>query len=338
MVHCRSKQIHAFLPTPVEIQEFIAARTRIATQGEVNATAALPQHLACGTANPLWLNARKHRITGSVVGAILGMNKYNSPDQCLEDLINPSFTGNCCTEWGTKHEDDAQAATLDYLRLQDPTVAIDNKGLVLSTRKDLGWCGQSPDGVIADRNWLVEYKAPYGQRNLTMIPNVSVDLYPRHIIANAPSLGGHAVAIPPYYFAQVQWGAALSLHERILFVVWAPAGMGHELPFTGAASGIKIKGTCAATSIISQQTTQVPGGEVHEALVSTPSGLIQVTDIPRDDMWFKWAIPLVRDFWETRYVPRALHFANMRDALRRAFSAWCASHVLVRKKHVCVAI
>lgn len=273
--------------------------------------ARLPQHLDDGEANPEWLHSRKNKITGSMVGAILGMNKYCSPQKCLANLLCPSFTGNVCTVYGNTHEDDAQDSTLSYLRMTEPRALIQNCGLMVCTKKDMGWCGQSPDGLFG--KYLVEYKCPYGQRGRVEVPGQPVDLYPRSVIPHAASLGGHAVAIPPYYFAQVQWGANLGDFERILFVVWAPAGRrAVVLPFRGEAEGCAVQEKAVGEPRVIHETRvqTTPTQYIIERLVSTRHGLIQVTDLPCDTTWFDWALPRVRDFFTLRYIPALVQTQN----------------------------
>jgi hypothetical protein len=307
LIQQRMRTIH--VPTDEEMRSFVEEHSTPMSAAEAAATSALPQHHPNGAANQAWLDSRKHKITGSIVGGILGLNKYASQDDVLENLLFPNWCGNVCTEYGNTHEDDAQDATLCYLRARDPDNAdIENVGFVPCTRDGMGWCGQSPDGIQPGCNRLVEYKGPYGQRNTTSVPDGPIDLYPRGVMSHAPTLGGHAIPVPEYYYAQVQWGAGLSGYDRVLFVVWAPAGTVATLPFAGEASGAAVAGQGeSGTRVLHEKRVDTGNGNhVLESLVSTPKGLIQVTDFPRDDAWFDWALPRVRKFWEERYVPGVL--------------------------------
>ena len=289
------------------VAAFLLEHSTPVSVAEAAEVAALPQHHADGRANQAWLSSRKHRITGSIVGSILGQNKYCKDHEVLEQLLRPSWTPNPCTDYGNRNEDRAQDATLAYLRLKDPDATIANCGLVLCTREGLGWCGQSPDGIDHANNRLLEYKCPYKQRNLTSVG--ICDLYPRERQLHAPTLGDHAVPVPRQYFCQVQWGANLNQHDRILFVVWAPAGAADEeptMPFSGAAAGAVVEGQQKSTStrVLREERIDTGNGNyVIEAMVATPHGLIQATDMPRDEAWMEYALPVVRKFWERRYVP-----------------------------------
>lgn len=108
-----------------------------------------------------WYEARKGRITGSAVGAILGLSPFTSRDDVMRRMVReyhgqPSdFTGNVATEYGTLNEPNALA---DYQMETDSVVVAE--GFVM-----LGeWLGASPDGLIGD-DGLIEIKCPYGLRH-----------------------------------------------------------------------------------------------------------------------------------------------------------------------------
>ena len=64
--------------------------------------------------SPEWFQARKGRVTGSMVGAILDIAPYMTRDQALRSMVRayhgaPSeFTGNVATEYGNKNEEGAR--------------------------------------------------------------------------------------------------------------------------------------------------------------------------------------------------------------------------------------
>ena len=162
----------------------------------------------------------------------------------------------------------------------------------------------------------MEYKCPYKQRNHTSVD--ICDLYPRERQLHAPTLGDHAVPIPRQYFCQIQWGANLNQHDRILFVVWAPAGAADQcntMPFSGAAAGAvvadPVEGRTSTTRVLREERIDTGNGNyVIEAMVATPHGLIQTTDVPRDEAWMEYALPIVRKFWSERYVPSWLRMKS----------------------------
>ena len=57
-----------------------------------------------------WFAQRKGRVTGSVAGAILGLNAHQSPDAILRRMVRDhhglesEFVGNIATEYGQLNE------------------------------------------------------------------------------------------------------------------------------------------------------------------------------------------------------------------------------------------
>lgn len=106
-----------------------------------------------------WQAARTGRITGSRVGAILGLSKYRTRDDVMREMVRqalgavPEFAGNEATRYGEAHESDAiNAYEQRYGALVMPS------GFVVHPEYD--WLGASPDGLVGD-NGMVECKCPY---------------------------------------------------------------------------------------------------------------------------------------------------------------------------------
>jgi putative phage-type endonuclease len=108
-----------------------------------------------------WFAQRKGRVTGSMVGAILGFNPYMTAADAMRRMVRdyhgaePEFTGNQATEYGTFHE---AGAIIDFemqtgLRVE-PAGFVDYED----------WLGASPDGYVSDGG-LIEVKCPYSQRD-----------------------------------------------------------------------------------------------------------------------------------------------------------------------------
>lgn len=155
-----------------------------------------------------WHEARKGKITGSRVGAALGLNPFMSPEQLLEELIRelngepPSFTGNEATRWGELHEPMALRAYRNRTRKH-----VANEGFV--PHREHAFIGYSPDGVVKDVKvngagvvvesravGVLEIKCPYSQ----YIPE----------------------ELPPHYYAQVQLGMEVLDVEQCDFFYWTP--------------------------------------------------------------------------------------------------------------------
>lgn len=148
-----------------------------------------------------WFAARRGRITGSVAGAILGVNPHTTRDDILRRLVRdwhgaePEFTGNIATEYGAHHED---GATVDF-QLE---TGLDVSPVGFLPHDD--WLGASPDGLTSDGG-VLEVKAPFGKRK---------DADPVFKL----------LADQPHYYAQVQVEMLCAGTEHAWFYQWAPGG------------------------------------------------------------------------------------------------------------------
>lgn len=110
--------------------------------------------------SPEWFEKRKGRISGSRVGAILGLSPFAKPDDVLRSMVreyhgaDSEFTGNIATQWGNDNEDKAIAV---YEETENQ--------LVVSTGFHIhgDMFGASPDGLVGD-DGLIEVKCPFGKR------------------------------------------------------------------------------------------------------------------------------------------------------------------------------
>ena len=102
---------------------------------------------------------RVGRVTGSRVGAVLGLNPYTTRDDVLREMVREAlgapreFVGNVMTQWGTDHEPEALA------RYSEQTgVFVEDAGFVVHPQ--YLWLGVTPDGMVGD-DGMVEVKCPY---------------------------------------------------------------------------------------------------------------------------------------------------------------------------------
>lgn len=157
-----------------------------------------------------WFKARKGRITGSAVGAILGLAPYMSRDDVMRRMVReyhnqPSeFTGNAATQWGTQME---KVAIGDF-EIERGHSVEDAPFVVW----DEDWLGASPDGYIGDDH-LIEVKCPYGLRN-----------------QNPPMF--KSIDDQQHYYAQIQIQLLVTNREGCFFWQWSPYGTQSEyVPF-----------------------------------------------------------------------------------------------------------
>lgn len=150
---------------------------------------------------PEWFAARKGRLTGSMVGAALGLAPYMSQEDCLRALVRdmhnmPSeFEGNIATDYGTNNEDLARSA----YELETGNTVVD-AGFV----QYMSWSGVSPDGYIGD-DGLIEIKCPFGKRK---------DETPEF----------KSIEDQPHYYAQIQWQMFVTGRKWCDFWQWSAHG------------------------------------------------------------------------------------------------------------------
>lgn len=152
-----------------------------------------------------WFQARVGRVTGSNVGAILGLNPYKTRDDVLREMVRAyhglesEFQGNVATEHGTFHEDGAAA---EY------EMETGNKIQECGFFPFEDWLGASPDGLIGD-DGLAEIKCPFGQRD-----------------KNPPVF--KTCKKQEHYLAQVQIELFCAERKWCDFYQWAPYGSQKE--------------------------------------------------------------------------------------------------------------
>ena len=145
--------------------------------------------------SPEWHQARRKRVTASMVGAILGHSPNLTRAGAMRRMVRdangaePEFTGNIATEYGVNNEAGAIAEyTMETWNVVQPCGFI--------TRED--WAGCSPDGLIGDDGGL-EAKCPFGKRK-------EGDLVP--------------LADQPHYYDQVQFSLWVTGRKFWHFYQW----------------------------------------------------------------------------------------------------------------------
>lgn len=143
---------------------------------------------------------RKGRVTGSAVGAVLGLSLWVTPDDVMRRMVRewhgaePEFTGNAATEYGSFHE---AGAIQDFEMLYGSTQPCG-----FFEYED--WLGATPDRLYGD-DAVIEVKCPYSIRAV-----------------QAPQFKD--VQAQPHYYAQVQIEMLCAGRSRCLFWQWAPGG------------------------------------------------------------------------------------------------------------------
>src|SRR5690554_409206 len=108
-----------------------------------------------------WFEQRKMRLTGSRIGAILGVSPWQKPDDVIRAMVRehhdyPSeFETNPAVDHGNNNE---QRALLCFMR--ETGLNVEECGFFPYGDR----LGASPDGLTSDGG-VLEIKAPYSLRN-----------------------------------------------------------------------------------------------------------------------------------------------------------------------------
>ena len=157
-----------------------------------------------------WFKNRKGRITGSNVGAILGLSPYTSRvdvmrRMCIEwQGLESEFQGNIATRYGEFHE---QLALKDF---SYQFYKVTECGFI--QHPTLEWLGASPDGLIND-DGILEIKCPYGLRDDPAPKFKTLDEQP-HYYAQMQIEMFCAQRKIGYFF---QWTSSCSILEVVSF-------------------------------------------------------------------------------------------------------------------------
>lgn len=152
--------------------------------------------------SPEWFAARKSRVTGSMVGAALGLDPNCTRDEAMRRMVRahqglPSeFVGNIATQWGQSHEQEAKEA-FEYevgRFVRDATFVVD---------PNRPWLGASPDGYV-DSDATVEIKCPFGLRD------------------HATPVTFKTIQEQPHYHAQMQIQMLVTGRKHCYFWQWTP--------------------------------------------------------------------------------------------------------------------
>jgi putative phage-type endonuclease len=148
-----------------------------------------------------WFKARKNRVTGSAVGAILGLSPFAKPDDAMRRMVREyhglptEFKGNVATEWGTRNE---AGAIVEYEMTTDRIVKP--ASFVMYEH----WLGASPDGYVSEKG-LIEVKCPFSLRH--EFAPVKFKLAKEQ----------------PHYYAQIQIQLFVTNREWCDFWQWTPS-------------------------------------------------------------------------------------------------------------------
>jgi putative phage-type endonuclease len=110
-----------------------------------------------------WFEARKGRVTGSNIGAILGLDPNRTRDEVMREMVRTyhghprEFQGNIATQHGVVHENEARD---DFCYATGAEVVPAS----FCIHSNIPWLGASPDGFVGD-DGILEIKCPFGLRD-----------------------------------------------------------------------------------------------------------------------------------------------------------------------------
>lgn len=148
-----------------------------------------------------WFEARRGRVTGSIVGGLLGLAPYMSKEDAFRALVRSchglpdEFKGNIATEYGTANEGLARSAYE-----METGQNVQGVGFVPFEN----WAGASPDGLVGD-DGMLEIKCPFGKRK-----------------DNPPEFS--SIDEQPHYYAQMQFQMFCTGRAWCDFFQWSPHG------------------------------------------------------------------------------------------------------------------
>jgi hypothetical protein len=219
-------------PQPIPETDAEVLRLLEITPERSREIAAMPQDITLETGevvkNPEWLASRRPngipRFTGSVFGELLGYSPYKKQDAGLNDLINPTFTGNAFTKWGFEHEDIACDKFEEWLAREYPSheSQVNHFGLLIDA--EFPFLAYSPDGDVtmtsADgvvSHALLEIKCP-GSPAKRFLKKSNEPIYGMHDWPN-----GQRGPAPINYWFQCQLGCRIFKRDYAFFVIWIPS-------------------------------------------------------------------------------------------------------------------
>ena len=148
-----------------------------------------------------WFLARKNRLTGSNVGAVLGVDPWRDRNDVMRAMVREhhgaetEFKGTPATQWGNANEGNAR---LEF----ELESGLDCTDAPFVEFED--WFGASPDAFVGD-DALAEFKCPYSLRKDTQ------PIFKK-------------LADQPHYYAQVQAELHCTGRVKCHFYQYTPYG------------------------------------------------------------------------------------------------------------------
>ncbi len=148
-----------------------------------------------------WFEQRRHKITGSRVGAILGLSPFSTASKVMQEMIDDykgklkPLESNPALDYGVYNEPNALASFIKK-------TGFKVKEAFFEVSKEYDWLGASPDGYIGSKS-LVELKCPFGKKDSDDFKSIKEQ---------------------PHYYAQIQTQLLVTGRNKCYFYQWSPVG------------------------------------------------------------------------------------------------------------------
>lgn len=194
-----------------------------------------------------WFEARKGRITGSIIGAIMGLDPNRSREDVLRDKVREhfgvkrEFEGNIATVWGTNHEAEAREA-FEY----DRGYKVQEASFVV--HDTISWLGASPDGFVGD-DAVVEIKCPFGLRK------------------DEPPVNFKTLSEQKHYFYQIQLQLFVTGRSTCYFWQWTPRDQRLEVVYYDPVAVAELWAAAQAFRADLQEAIKAPEAHLRDKRV-----------------------------------------------------------------------
>ena len=170
----------------------------------------------------VWYNARKLRITASIMKEVCHRKSTTSCEAFIRAKLLPAQITTTATCYGKQHEKDAISSYICYQKSQGINVEVSKSGLVVDSVEN--WLAASPDGIVIDptekehKKGCLEVKCPY-VCNMTTITDACRQV-PAFCLVEQE--GTMCLSESHKYFYQIQTQMHVTRLQWCDFVVWCP--------------------------------------------------------------------------------------------------------------------
>ena len=170
----------------------------------------------------LWFNARKLRITASIMKEMCHRKSTTTCEAFIRKKLYPSQINTAAISYGKQHEKDAISLYVQYQRSQGVNVLVTKCGLIVDEFES--WLAASPDGIVTDpsqnehKTGCLEVKCPYVCGKMTITDAC------RKVSAFClvEQKGVMCLSELHTYFYQIQTQMHVGIFKWSDFVVWSP--------------------------------------------------------------------------------------------------------------------